>query len=139
RIDRAARSGSGVCNGVGDGIGAEREPTDGVGRPAALIDHCERAATDEELTGSGHGREPRIDVVGGSGAAREHELTRPDGSGAKQFAQRGVFVAENHATSSRSSVVPGVANISSRARAVFTFSPSCGAAVPSFHSMNSMN
>src|SRR5690606_8770174 len=119
RVDRAPRERGRVCDRVGYGVGAEGEAADGVGPPTLLIEGLERGPAEERLALTAHRREARVDVVGGTPAARQHEVAEPDRATDEQLDEK-ISITHGRIASSQDSWIPAPNPSSSAASAPAT-------------------
>ncbi len=77
-VEGHSLSSGGGGHGVGDGIGAEGQPADQIGRPPAGGEAREPESADHDEAFAGHGGAARIDVEGGAAPGREGELSARD-------------------------------------------------------------
>src|SRR5436853_276169 len=94
RLDRVAGlleghslSAGGGGHGVGDGIGAEGEPADQIGRPPAGGEAREPESADHDKAFARHGGATRIDVERRTAPGSEGELPARDGALPQELAE----------------------------------------------------
>src|SRR5947199_18121 len=86
-VERLPLGPGGGGNGVGDGIGAEGQPADQVGRPPWSGETCEPEGADHEQAFARHGGAARIDVETGAAPGREEKIPVRDRAVPQQRAQ----------------------------------------------------
>ena len=86
-VHRATTSARGGGDGVGDGVGAERQPAHETGLPPARREPLQRQGADEGESFSGHGRAAGVDIERGPLSRGEDEVPALDGALAEQVAQ----------------------------------------------------